>query len=164
MFTAPVTSAHAMALPSPVTWKDSHGPVGSLSTSQSKIAARGEQLGPLPLTMELGGHSPVCSSPPLGQLRPCACPEVQSSGQVTLIGAGITQGHSCTDRRWHHRQRPQGGHLCAHLAAASSMPGLRALHRTRALTSFGWLHPRAMLSPGSSWAASGSDPRSRAHP
>lgn len=47
MSTAPMTSAHAMALPSPVVWRCACCPVGSLSTFQPKIAAtQREQMVP----------------------------------------------------------------------------------------------------------------------
>lgn len=126
MSTAPMTSAHAMALPSPVVWRRACCPVGSPSTFQPKIATQREQMVPPPLATGLVGYGPTHSSPALGQTRPCGHPEVHSSGQVTSICGGVTQGHSCRDREWHRRGCPQGGHLCASLAAASSTAGLHA--------------------------------------
>lgn len=56
---------------------------------------------PPPLATGLGGHGPARSSPALGQ--------PQSSGRVTSVYTGVTQGHSCMDRGWHRGEALRAG-------------------------------------------------------
>lgn len=72
----------------------------------------------------------------------------------------LCRRHPQLHRGWHCRGCPQGGHLCAHLAAAPSCWDSVHSHRIWAPASFGWLHPWGMLSPGTPWVARWPDPRS----